>query len=135
MCLTIYDVPVVKKSETDMEFYKVLAIKDDGKYYSPYMNKEAELGVLHQDPDLENFMIAKYSFWLEVTHGGFHLFKDEYYARCEADYLNQVITEGSDVKEYVVVKAIVPEGTTYVEGTYLAETESVVVKKVRYKEI
>ena len=33
------------------------------------------------------------------------------------------------------MKAIVPEGTTYVEGTYLSETESVVVKKVRYKEI
>lgn len=131
----IYDVPVVKKTETDMEFYKVLAIKDDGKYYSPYMNKEAELGVLHQDPNLEDFEIAKYQFWREVTHGGFHLFKDEHYARCEADYLNQVITEGSDAKEYVVVKAIVPAGTTYIEGMYMHETGCVVVKKVKYEEI
>lgn len=135
MCLLSNIKPVPTRTESERVFYKVLAVGKNGCYYSPYMARPYELNVLHEMDDQEKFDILRYAYGWEISSGGFHLFVELGDAFSEAAYLNQTRVECNGFERYFVVRAVVPEGTLYVEGDYLLDTKCVVVKKVRYEEL
>ena len=135
MCLLSDNMPVPTRTESERVFYKVLAMGKNGCYYSPYMARPYELNVLHEMDDQEKFDILRYAYGWEIRPCGFHLFVELDDAFREAAYLNQTRVECNGFERYFVVRAVVPEGTLYVEGDYLPDAKCVVVKKVRYEEL
>ena len=133
MCLLSNIKPVPTRTESERVFYKVLAVGENGCYYSPYMARPYELNVLHEMDDQEKFDILRRAYGWEISSGGFHLFVEQDDAFSEAAHLNQTSVEYNWFERYFVVRAVVPEGTLYVEGDYLPDAKCVVVKKVKYE--
>ena len=137
MCLTTLG----KKeliAEEDLVFYKLLDVSEDifgyKYYYSYYRMSPVVLGEVYRDK-YKHFGFRKRidlgKNLYEVNAGGYHLFKKFE----DADRVNK--RHGSNG---IIVKAIVPKGTRYVEGIFDygnqdTEANSVVVKVVKYEKI
>ena len=150
MCLTLSQKPVVKTTQKDRTFYKVLIEYDEPtKYYvdggkllsedtsyliTPHRWDKATLGVLNCQKDTEIFPYvhgrAYDEDYYSINEGGFHL-----YTR-KKDALQDVKDRRFFLRNChaIVVKAVVPKGTKYVRGDY-GRNPSVCVKKVRYEKL
>ena len=143
MCLRVKDPTKIKTTGKERVFYKILAVVEgkDDFLVTPYIGQGVCLGGTNYTCQ-DGFDFVERRDWFEVTRGGFHLFKNLKDAENEARWMNDHfifynghIREGC-VSEYRVYKAIVPKGTTYIEGTFhVFSYPSVVVKEVRYEEI
>jgi len=136
MCLTCFLKPVTRKTENEMVFYKVL--NDLGKtsdnrqwYETPFKNFEVNLGKEYSE-DGEDFSVDElYDRWT-VSGGGFHLFRD--YEDADNETVRLKYHPMTPFYDYVVVKAIVPKGTPYIEGRFNS-CPCLIVKKVRYEKL
>ena len=150
------ELEIFKASER-MEFYKVLAKGNDGKFSTPWREEPVRLGRWYVEYEAKYTYYRKYEVkdpnsilyhenfannWLYdkglsivpyVGEGVIHLFVNKEDAEDFA--LNRPCTcEG----ELVVVKAIVPKGTRYIKGMYFQDDhayESVGVKCVKYRDL
>jgi len=138
MCLICDEKPKVKRTKKEMTFYKILGVCRTGELITPYQLRHTELGAMNVDADLKDFYTVKASGTLDPTYGicagGFHLMTNKRQAQKELNWLNAVCTSSS-VPQYRIYKAVVPEGTAYVEGYWDDGIKSVVVKKVRYEKL
>ena len=140
MCMAIYGTPKVKKARKDHVFYKVLWELRPGKeYYAPFMETPTTLGKLYSDTKQDEFFFDPWisadpsKVGCSVGFGGYHLFKEKKGADACLDELENN-WPGATWKKYIVVKAIVPKGTKYVEG-YFNDCKSIVAKSVIYEEL
>ena len=142
MCLVSKEKPVVKVTEDERVFYKVLATKTTRSWlnpglFTPYMEDKVGLGVEYSMDDDQGFhehQDKNNEFYI-VGYGGYHVLENECDARYEVDYLSDAERECYDtLSGYRVFKAVVPKGTRYISGTYNG-MKCAVVKKVRYEEI
>ena len=135
MCLRIYKKPIVKETESEKTFYKIVTEWNDG-CTTPYMGKKLDFGVEYADGDQEKFVFDRLPFgnFCEIGYGGYHLFVTKKDAENEIENLKGWHYVPRGALNYFVAKAIVPKGTKYVEG-YYGDKESVVVKKVKYEKI
>ena len=124
-----------------MTFYKVLVkrtvntvIGEFSEYKSPFMWEDAPLGKLlsEKEQDVFRWQLIQSRMCHELHKGGFHLFKN----KDDADEWSyqKLNNEFCPFHGLVVVKAIVPKGTKYVEGKF-GPYEAVAVKNVKYEEI
>ena len=138
-------------AKEDLTFYKVLNKLDDGSYITPFRGEKVKLNVKYKETpktfytnivhivkpdsvvDIDKFFIYNGIKVVPAVNGGaIHLFT----TKEEAERF--IYYEDSDVK-LVVVKAIVPKGTAYIEGVFpYNEKEafsSVAVKQVTYRSL
>ena len=130
MCLKTNEIPILKRTEKEETFYKVLFYYGGDSYRTPYRGEAVYVNVMQLEPG-ENFSVRVSLCGCEITEGGFHLFKRKEEAENEARWLNRMCPTHNS---YRVVKAIVPEGTPYIEGKY-GTADAVIVKKVTYTKI
>jgi len=127
----------IKKTDREKTYFKVLrrAYPGEGqhcvRYWSPFYLFHVELGVEYDLTDLEPWDIqedkSEYSSQSYVKGGCFHLFENQ-------DDAEEEFGTRDPHSRYVVVKAIVPEGTEYLEG-HFCKYPGVCVKKVIYEKI
>lgn len=137
MCLICDKKPVVKRTGKDRVFYKILAVVKPslgGGYKTPYARGYVDLDKLIVEDETDDFHAYFYHVKYEVTFGGFHLFTNKRNAFTERNWLEKHYLPW-DIETYKVFKAVVPEGTPYIEGYCEFNKKSVVVKKVRYEEL
>ena len=101
---------------------------------TPYTSDDVNLGKLIVEDETDYFQVSWYPSGYEVTLGGFHLFTNKGNAFTERNWLEKHCLP-SYIETYKVFKAVVPEGTPYIEGYWEVNKKSVVVKKVRYEEL
>ena len=160
MCLKCKGKPIKRHTKKEKVFYKILmygSLWNGPGLYTPYTYDAIMLGDLYMDrgsdfPWSEDFkMIPKAkvktgpgsnsytihkekSGYCSVGEGGFHLFKNLKDAQQEATRLNAESSFLGTSRDYRIYKAIVPEGTAYINGKY-GGVDCVVVKKVKYERI
>lgn len=137
MCLICDKKPVVKRTGKDRVFYKILAVVKPslgGGYKTPYTCSYVDLGKLIVEDETDDFHVSSYPSGYQVTLGGFHLFTNKRNAFTERNWLKKHCVPW-DIETYKVFKAVVPEGTPYIDGYWEDNKKSVVVKKVRYEEL
>ena len=124
-----------KKAKEDIICYKVLKVIRTffgyTFYATPYMNKPVpKLGVEMKDDEcLDAKKYPNISSKYMISAGGFHTFKNFDDAKDELKW--HLDNCG---KEYIIVKSIIPKGSSYIEGTF-ENTPAYVSKRIIYQEI
>lgn len=123
MCMTLYGKGIVyKTAKKDITCYKMLFKRDNGEYCTYYRCVPVKFGKRyeeHQDIPITNES-RRTGFGYErtstISKGVLHVFKN----RKDAE---RVAVEDKNMMYYnrdnpVIVKAIIPKGTKYIEGTF-----------------
>lgn len=115
MCLVVHKDSMIRCAETEVECWKVLVMKDDGKLYSPFMKCEYALGEEKRIKVDECLKVSHdyrgdFSVWYHTVTHGFHTYADYADAACEASYTS------FDSQKRVIVRCAIPVGAKYVEG-------------------
>jgi len=144
MCLDLLDTSKTAIAEKDMAFYKIVRCKINKfgggiiEYYTPYRDYKIVPGVTYVERGSEftncgnrrDFLGRRVDF---VESGGYHLFV----RRADAEHCaNSFINTKGHYFDIVtlVVKAIVPKGTPYINGRF-DNCPCVCTKAVRYEVI
>ena len=128
MCFTANKI-TFKIAKRDKTFYKVLQVRENGKYYPPYRDiYSVNLNEITEPYFLDKIDIYANKHYpisrIEVTSGFIHLYRTYFYAKVRCKILQD------EHRKCVVVKAIVPDGSLYAKN----KTE-VITDRVIYKEI
>ena len=111
MCLVVSKSSMIRCAETEIECWKVLVMKDDGKLYSPFMHCEYVLGEEKFIKDGERLEISHNNFeWCPIVTHGFHTYvkyDDAEFESNDTSFYNQ---------KRVIVRCAIPVGAKYVEG-------------------
>lgn len=106
MCLVVSKNSIIQCAETEVECWKVLVMKDEGKLYSPFMDCRYTVGEEKTIEGNESLMPYYYNGRVIVTHG-LHTY---------ANYGDAVLNATFYTKT-VLVRCVIPVGAKYVEGT------------------
>ena len=125
-----------KYAERTMTFFKVLykyKLDDERGYVTPYFKMPITFGTLYEDPYQNCFTLKPATSGglssKAIYDGAYHLFRRLSDAKLEAFGLAE-----TEYMTPVVVKAIVPQGTLYIDGWY-SGFEGVCAKSVKYEEL
>ena len=154
----------VSVAKYDLVFFKVLEIADYDHFVTPFMHKYVELDRKYYmaDPHFSDYktyhtmeensdMFNRYLLYRGITVApiitgdAFHLFKN---LEDAVKYIDEISEESRRLsQDLVIVKAIIPNGTEYVEGSspfeiwggginnqpYIRMYSSIATKSVTYK--
>lgn len=125
MCL--YSLNIMPKvAEEDIEVYKVLKLKANGKYYAPFMNDSRYTSYTYHKGvnEPEKLFDPKYKYehapyccfgniYYEVSRGWLHAYRREEDAKQYVRYNPPTGYELAAGIKKVVVKMIIPKGSEY----------------------
>ena len=131
MCFTANKI-TFKVAKRDKTYYKVLQIKENGKYYPPYRDiYSVSLYEVTEPYFLDKIDIYANKHYpisrIEVTSGFIHLYRT--YFRAKVMY-ETIKNNHSKYNNYVIVKAIVPKGALYAKNITEVITDMVIYKEI-----
>ena len=119
-----------KVAKKDKTYYKVLQIKEDGKFYPPFRDDSPVLldqinYPLFDKPDISVDNKSFPFFTVEIRGGFLHLCRRWTRALALRNSL-----QGKDRNEYFIVKAIIPRGALYARNSTDVITNKVIYKRM-----